>query len=271
MNNNNLPTKQLPFSVIIRSDAFQKSINNTLNDKKVANRFTANLITVVSRNPALQECDAKSIISAGLQSIDINLSLSPTLGYAYIIPFGKSAQFQVGWKGYVQLAQRTGLYKRIGVKEVHKGELQGLDDTGEEIIKFSHDFDNEEIIGYYAYFELINGFKKTQYWTIDKIKQHAQRYSASFANPKTKIKSLWTTDFDAMAKKTVIKLLLNQWGPMSLELEKAITVDQAVIDNDKVMYVDNPGYYEEPCDENDNDRKETTVNNKIDTDLTEGK
>lgn len=224
----------IKFSVAIRSDAMQNLINQTLSDKEVARNFIANISTAVANNPMIQNCEAGSIISAGLMAESLKLSLSNSLGYCYLIPYGTKAQFQIGWKGFIQLAQRSGQYKKIGVREVHKGEYLGQDEFGEDMFKFSHDFDNEEVVGYFAYFELLNGFKKTLYWTKEQCEKHGRKYSKAYSK-------LWTSDFSTMAQKTVLKQLISKWGVMSIELQKAVQSDQAVIKEDGTYeYVDNP-------------------------------
>ena len=245
--------KQVKFSVAIKSDVYKKMIVETLGNPRVAQNFVADITTVVSLNPRLQECDAGSIISAGLVAQRIGLPLSQALGYAYVVPYkckeedanGKTiwvdkAQFQMGYKGYIQLCLRTGQYQKIGVKPVHEGELQGLDEFGDEIIKFDHKYDDAEVIGYYAYFKLLNGAVMTSYKTKKQCEEHGQKYSKSY-------KGLWTTNFDTMAMKTVLKLLLSKFGIMSTELRTAIQYDQAIIDRqgDKEIldYVDNPQSY----------------------------
>lgn len=224
------------FSVTIQTPAYQKLINDTLGDKEIARRFVAEISTVVSQNQALANCDPATVLSAGLLAQTLNLSLAPTLGYAYAIPYGGKAQFQIGWKGLVQLAQRSNQYARLGVRPVHKGEYIGQDEMGDDTFKFDHAFDNEEIIGYYAYFELVNGFKKTVYWTKEMIEKHAKKYSQAYRNGKS---TKWNDEFDAMAMKTVLKQLLSKWGPMSTEMITAFKADQAVINADgSYKYVD---------------------------------
>lgn len=226
------------FSVAIKSEGYQKLINDTLGDSNVARQFVADISTVVSSNYKLSLCDAGTILSAGLIAQTLKLPLSPTLGFAYVIPYGSSAQFQIGWKGLVQLAQRTGLVETIGVREVHQGEYVGQDEFGEDIFKFSHEFDNAEIVGYFAYLRLINGFKKTIYWTKEQCDVHAHKYSKSYGTGKTT--DNWTNMFDEMAKKTVLKQLISKWCPQSVELNTAIQADQATIDrNGEYHYVDN--------------------------------
>lgn len=236
-------TKKLPLSVALKSEAYQQLLQNTLGDKKIAQTFIANILTAVGNNSELAECSNASIVSAGLMANSLNLSMSQTLGFCYVLPYKtfdkktntyvKKAQFVVGYKGLLQLAFRTGSYETIGVREVHKGEHIGLNEFGEDKFKFSHEFDNNEIIGYYAYFKLVNGFKKTMYWTKEQCEKHGKKYSKSYGK-------LWTESFDFMAQKTVLKQLISKYGIMSIELEKAVKFDQSVIENDQPIYVDNP-------------------------------
>lgn len=222
------------FSVALRSDVFQKLILDTLGDKNIANKFTTEMLSVVSNNPNLQSCDTGSILSAGFVAQSLKLPLSLSLGFCYIIPFGTKAQFQVGYKGLIQLAQRSGLYERLGVRPVHEGEYIGQDEFGDDLFHFSHEFDNNKVVGYYAYFKLLNGFKKTLYMTVEQAQQHGKKYSKSYKN-------LWTSDFDMMAQKTVLKLLINRYGPMTVELQTAIKTDQTVFNNNGTYeYSDNP-------------------------------
>ncbi len=236
-------TKQPKFSVAIQSDAYKRMITNTLGDSKVALEFIANISAVVSANPQLQECDAGSIISAGFVASSLKLPLNQTLGFAYVIGYKdyktgtKKAQFQIGYKGLIQLALRTGQYQKIGCKAVHKGEVQGQDEFGDEIIKFDHKFDNEEVVGYYAYFKLLNGAIMTSYKTKEECEKHGRKYSKSYDK-------LWTSDFDTMAMKTTLKLLLSKYGILSTEIQMALKYDQAVINKtengETIDYIDNP-------------------------------
>lgn len=231
------------FSVAIRDDKHVKLINDTLGDKELARQFVADITTVVSQNPLLQNCDTGTILSAGLMATSLKLPLTNSLGFAYVIPYGNKAQFQLGWKGLVQLAQRSGQFKRLGVRDVHKGEYVGQDDFGEDLFKFSHEYDNEEIVGYYAYFELLNGFTKSIYWTKQQCEKHARRYSKSYGNGTAT--DNWTNMFDVMAEKTVMKQLLSKYAPLSVELQRAIVSDQAVLKQDLSVgeYVDNESAY----------------------------
>lgn len=252
---------QVKFSVAIKSEGYQRLINDTLGDPNVAKTFIAEISTVVSQNYQLQECDPATILSAGLLAQTLKLPLSPTLGFAYILPFKNKktgvskATFQIGYKGIIQLAQRSGQFERLGVREVHEGEYTGQDEFGDDLFKFSHEFDEKPVVGYFAYFQLLNGFKKTMYWTVEQCKSHAKKYSRSYGNDKGT--DLWTDNFDLMASKTVLKLLLNRYAPLSVELQKAVMADQAIIkENGNFEYVDraSTSMIEE---------RKTTVNNSI--------
>jgi len=236
-----MPEKK-KFSVVIQSDAYKNLINNTLGNKEVARKFVAEVSTVVAQNKALGECEPATIISAALLAQTLNLPIAPTLGYAYVIPYKNKgvaqAQFQIGWKGLVQLAQRSGQYKRLGVRPVHEGEYKGQDEFGDDEFAFSHDYDDKPIVGYFAYLELVNGFKKTVYWTKAQCEKHAKQYSQAYRNGYS---SKWKDEFDAMACKTVLKQLLSKWGVMATEMNTALQADQSIVskDLDKFDYVDN--------------------------------
>jgi len=232
------------FSVAIRSEAYQKLINDTLGDKTAAMKFTADITSAVASNYMLGNCDAGTILTAGLQAQRLNLPLTSGLGFVYMVPYGNKAQFQVGYKGFIQLAQRSGQFEKLGVKAVHKGELKGYDEFGDELVEFNHIYDNEETIGYFAYFKLLNGFKKTLYWTKEQCESHAKQYSKSYGNGSST--DLWSNSFDTMASKTVLKQLLSKYAPLSTELQQAVLSDQAVIEeNGTYNYVDNNPDYEE--------------------------
>lgn len=240
MNSLKPQAQKVKFSVAIQSDTYKNLINKTLGDEKVAKQFIADISTVVSNNPTLSNCLPASILSAGLMAQSLKLSLSSSLGFAYIVPYGDKAQFQIGWKGLVQLAQRSGQFKRLGVREVHEGEYIGQDNFGDDLFKFDHKFDSNAVVGYFAYFELLNGFQKTMYWTKEQCEAHARKYSRSYGSGKQT--DLWKNSFDQMACKTVLKLLLNRYAPLSVELQKAVLADQAIINdvaNEKYEYVDN--------------------------------
>lgn len=235
------------FSVALQSEGYKQLINNTLGDPKVAQRFIANISSVVSNNYQLQKCEPASILSAGFQAESLNLPLNQSLGYAYVVPYGDKAQFMIGFKGFVQLAIRSGQYLDIDVFTIKDGEYKGRDkNTGRPIFEFIEDdevAEKKEVIGYMATFTLLNGFNKQLYWSKEKAYAHAKKYSKSFGNG-TKT-DLWTNQFDLMAMKTVLKQLLNKYGLLSVELQQAFEVDQAAIDEKgNKQYVDNSDYEE---------------------------
>ena len=230
------------FSVAIQSDGYKKLINNTLGDPKVAQRFIANISSVVSNNYQLQQCEPSTILSAGFQAESLNLPLNQSLGYAYVVPYRDKAQFQIGYKGFVQLAIRSGQYLDIDVFTIKDGEYKGRDKiTGKPIFEFIENdevAEAKDVVGYMATFTLLNGFTKNLYWSKEKVEAHAKQYSKSYGNgSKT---DLWTNQFDSMAMKTVLKQLLNRYGLLSVELQQAMESDQAVIDEKgNKQYVDN--------------------------------
>lgn len=220
-------TGKQKFTVAIQSDAYKKLINNTLGDSKRASRFIASITSAVSTNPQLQECDAGSILSGALLGESLNLSPSPQLGQYYLVPFGGKAQFILGYKGYLQLAIRSGQYKKINVLAIKEGELNHYNPLDEEIdvtlIDDEEVRENATTIGYYAMFEYLNGFRKTMYWSKAKMETHAMKYSKGYQAKKGY--TFWEKDFDGMAYKTMIRQLISKWGIMSIELQKAFEAD----------------------------------------------
>ena len=208
--------------------------------------FINNLTAVVTNDAKLQACEPVTLMYAALKATALRLPLDPNLGQAYIIPYKNNrehkteAQFQIGWKGFIQLAIRSGQFQAINATDIREGELKGYDlMTGEVQVQAVPDRENKPVIGYLAYFKLTNGFAKSLYMTAEEIEQHATRYSQSYRG-KYKDSSLWATDKDAMAKKTVLKLLLNRFAPLSVDMQRAVQADQSVLHGDgKLDYVDN--------------------------------
>lgn len=239
MNNNQLSQKP-SFSVAINTSSFQKAINNTLRDPERSRRFTASIISAVSTNPALQECDPGTIVTAALLGESLNLSPSPQLGQYYLVPFNdtkrqcKVAQFQLGYKGYIQLAIRSGQYKKLNVLAIKEGELIRFDPLNEEIevclIEDEEAREKAATIGYYAMFEYVNGFRKALYWSKSKMESHALQYSKGYKAKKGY--TFWEKDFDAMAYKTMLRQLISKWGVMSIEMQEAFTKDQSAFDEE---------------------------------------
>lgn len=269
--NNQLQTKP-KFSLAIQSDAYKKLINNTLGDPKRSAKFIASISSAVATNPSLQKCDAGSILSGALLGEALNLSPSPQLGQFYLVPYDKkeynqqtkkweivssNAQFQLGYKGYIQLALRSGQYRDLDVLDIREGEFLGRDKfTGKYKFEFIEDEikrESKAIIGYMAYFEDISGFKKTIYWTKEKMQKHAVEYSQAYASDikKKTNYSFWSKDFDGMAFKTMLRQLISKWCQMSIEFQEAFLKDQTVINTDgSYDYVDNSEVNLEPLADN---------------------
>lgn len=258
-----VPVKQQPkFSVAITTTGYKNLINNTLGDSERAKRFIASITSAVAVNPALQDCDAGTILAGALLGESLNLSPSPQLGQYYLVPFKSKAkhdrqgnliqpetvkaQFVLGYKGYIQLAIRSGQYKKLNVLEIKEGELIRFDPLNEEIeCSLIDDYEMREAaptIGYYAMFEYINGFRKAIYWSKEKMMAHADTFSPAFSASAYKkllageipdkdlwqFSSFWYKNFDDMAKKTMLRQLISRWGIMSTELQQAFIQDASL-------------------------------------------
>lgn len=264
-NQKSISNNQPKFSVFMSQENIKNLVQQAVGQN--AQSFTTAIISAVSNNPDLQKCSQVTILSAALQGEALKLSPSPQLGQYYMVPFNKkdkqgnivsvSAQFILGAKGYKQLAMRSGQYRDIGVLEIKEGEYKGRDKaTGKQLFEFIEDDDVREeksTIGYMAYFELLNGFRKTVYWTKNKMIKHADTYSQAFSADKYddyingkvpqkelyKYSSFWYKNFTEMAFKTLLRYLLSQWGVMSIEMQKAIDLDNTVInENGEPSYVE---------------------------------
>ncbi len=224
------------FNGLIQNDKTQTYLEKVLGDKKAS--FVSNITALVSNNASLQRCDPLGILYAGIKATALDLPLDSNLGFAYVIPYGNMAQFQIGYKGLVQLAIRSGQFKTINVSDVREGEMLAMDIlTGETTFRAVDDREDKPIIGFVAYFALTNGFTKSLYMTTAQLRKHGEKYSKTFKNGK------WATDFDAMARKTVLKLLLSRFAPLSVEMQTAIKADQSVVRDpvaDSYEYIDNP-------------------------------
>lgn len=241
------------FSVAIRTEAYRDLVNNTLGDPDRAKRFIANVSSAVGATPALQECEAGTILTAALLGESLNLAPSPQLGQFYMVPFKdkkagiSKAQFVLGYKGYIQLAIRSGYYTKLNVLEIKEGELKRFDPLNEEIvcdlISDPEQRDAAPTTGYYAMFEYQNGFRKAIYWSKEKMEAHADKYSPAFSlaafrklqkneipeKDLWKYSSFWYKNFDDMAKKTMLRQLISRWGIMSTEMQQAYTADNMEI------------------------------------------
>ena len=234
------PLKQ--FNLFLTHPRTQQYLETVLSDKKAS--FVNNITALVSNNATLQVCVPETLMYAALKATALDLPLDQSLGFAYVLPYKDSkkgetlAQFQMGYKGFVQLALRPGQFKTLNATDVREGELVSEDFvTGELTFKKADKREALPVIGYVAYFKLLNGFEKYLYMTAAEMKAHALRFSQTYKRGY----GLWADkdSFDAMAKKTVLKLLLSKYAPLSVEMQNALKADQAVIsENDSVNYVD---------------------------------
>lgn len=244
----------LTLSQFLAMPSPSKAITEALGERK--HQFIASMVALAKHNPKLSECTKESLLSCGLTAASLDLPLNQSLGFAYAIPFKNKgvleAQFQIGWKGLVQLAQRSGQVETINVSAVAEGQLISEDKlTGE--LSFDWSIKSSKVIGYVAYFRLLNGFSKSLYMSVKELREHGSKYSRTFSF------GHWSTDFDAMAKKTVLKQLISKWCPLSTQLEKAVIFDQAVIKNDEPEYVDSTGISPSQAGEEKNKRWEQEV------------
>lgn len=235
------------FSAQITSEGFQKLITNTLQDQGKAQRFTAKIISAVATNPALQECEASTIVAGALLGESLGLNPAQQMGEYYLVPFKKkvkrddgtwdqitTAAFVLGYHGYYQLALRSNQYQEIDVRDVHSGEYIGMDEyTGKHRFRFSEELEMNPVIGYMARFKMQNGFEKVIYWSREKMIAHADQYSQAFRaedykryinneipqNELYKYSSFWYKNFDAMARKTMLRQLISKWGVMSIDYQ----------------------------------------------------
>ena len=267
---NNKLVKQEPntkpgFSKFMSDEMIVKKVNSIIGGEK-GQRFITAIVSAVSNNNALKECTNESIFSAALLGESLNLSPSPQLGHYYLVPFNKKvneteikvAQFQLGYKGYIQLAIRSGYYKKLNVVAIKEGELIKYDPLTEDlIVNMIEDEDLREktpTIGYYAMYEYENGFRKTMYWSKKKMLNHADTYSKAFSKDgyekllsgkvkkedMWKYSSFWYKDFDGMAFKTMLRQLISKWGIMSIDMQNAYERDMAEIkENGGYDYIDN--------------------------------
>lgn len=240
------PPKQRPLKLLIKDEDVQNRFKEMLG--KNAPAFLMSVLNTVSNADGLAAAEPQSILMAAAVAATLNLPIDPNLGMAYIVPYKNNttnittAQLQIGYKGFISLALRTGQYKRLNVEPVYEGEIESIDRLSGDI-KFNWIQDNDQrnkmkMIGVVAYFRLDNGFEKTLYQSDAELEAHGKKYSKTYK----KGFGLWKDDPIGMKKKTVIKLLLEKYGPKSIELSKAIKTDQAVIgdyDGEKLKYPDN--------------------------------
>jgi recombination protein RecT len=234
---------QITIKQYMAAPEVQKRVKEML-DKR-ASQFITSVIAIAGQDQLLALCEPRSLFNACLDAASMDLPINKNLGMAHIIGYKNNkkggiveAQMQIGWKGFVQLAERSNLYKTINVTDIREGEMKGNNRlTGK--IDFAWEEDSEKrlklpIVGYVSFFELLGGFEKMLYMSTTDLIAHGKKYSQSYKagyGP-------WVDNFDAMARKTVVKLLINNWGPKSIEMQKALAIDQAVVKDDGVEYVD---------------------------------
>ena len=255
------------FTVAITKPKFQNLIHATLKDPNRARRYVAAITSSVANNPGLQRCTPFSVLTTSLLGEALNLSPSPQMGQYYLVPYKQKAkvdrvtgelispectvaQFQLGYKGYVQLALRSGAYRHLNVTPVLQGELALVNPLFEDY-DYRPILDEEAraetpTVGYIAAFELMDGFRKVLYWSRERMERHADRYSPAFSledyrklqnglvqkKDMWKFSSFWYTEFDAMACKTMLRQIISKWGPMSIEMERAFTADEHTLQAD---------------------------------------
>ena len=258
---NEIVSKPQTLQQLMGSGAVMKKLNDVLGSEKKAASFVSSVISVANGNSMLRNANPMTILGSAMVAATLDLPVVPTLGLAYIVPYKGQCQFQLGYKGLIELAERSGQFKNIIDEVVYEGQLVRKNKfTGE------YEFDEEakvsdKVIGYMARMDLINGFSKTIYWTREEVEAHAKKYSQAYRGGS---QSPWKSDFDAMARKTVLKALFSKYAPKSVALQQAIKYDQAVvkpndaltdddlqIDSFDTEYVDNERVVEATAEEVD--------------------
>ena len=259
MSSTQVTTQQqnMSLSELMHSPAVVGKLNEVWNSPQMANSFMSSVISVANGNPQLRKAEPMSIIGAAMVAATMQLQVIPTLGQCYIIPYGSKAQFQVGYLGLLQLCQRSGQFKKILAAPVHEGEYISGDEFDEDYVFDRKQRKSDKVIGYMAKFELLNGFTKVAYWDIEKVKSHATKFSQAF---RSGFNSPWKSDFDAMAMKTVMKSIL-KYAPKSIEMQNAVTFDQAVINTNTsdVQDLDIDAFAPEYVDNIESEKKETIL------------
>lgn len=289
--------ENLTFSKFMQQSSIKNKIANVVQGKD-GQRFITSIISVVSTNPAIAACQNFSILSAALLGESLKLSPSPQLGHYYIVPFKDTknnvtnAQFILGYKGYIQLAIRSGMYRKILVTPVKEVEFIEWDKFDEKILINKAvtplEVENSKTAGYYAEIELINGFRKALYWSFDKMQLHADRYSQAFSmaetsftdkfgKKRTKVSyedymnknydpkdewlysSFWYKDFNEMACKTMLRQIISKWGVQSIELQNALQKDEEIFnEKGEEVQIDIPQQNIPLIPENTQEKHETT-------------
>lgn len=223
-------SEQTAMSVYLSNEKTRNYLQSILGER--TGQFITSLTSLASSSASLKNCDRNSLLACALKATSMELPFDPNLGFAWAVPYKTTATFQIGIKGYVQLALRTGQYQALNARDVREGEFKGRDFVGDPIIEWLPDDERTEklIIGYMAGLILINGFKKIIYWTVADVEKHAERYSQSYRKyKKTKNTgdAIWASQFEKMAEKTVLKTLISRYGIMSIEMQNAVKSDHS--------------------------------------------
>lgn len=227
---NEKPTAKALFSRVDVKKRFEDLLG------KKSQGFITSVLQIVGDNKMLAKADPMTVFTSAATAAALDLPINKNLGYAWIVPYKGDAQFQMGWRGYVQLAQRTGQYKQINVVTVYENQFKSFNALTEEIDADFSQPGEGEVVGYVSFFKLLNGYEKLTYWTKGEVEKHAKQYSQSYG----KGFSPWSSNFDAMAKKTVLKNMLQKWGIMSIEMQTATLADSSVQKNEgDYKYTDN--------------------------------
>lgn len=240
---------QTAMSIYLSNDKTKKYLESILGNR--TGQFITSLTSLASSSKSLKNCDRNSLLACALKATSMNLPFDPNLGFAWCVPYKNTATFQVGVKGYIQLALRTGQYQSLNAREVREGEFAGRDFVGDPLINWlsEEERDDKKIIGFMARLQLINGFKKVIYWSVPEIEKHAERYSQSYRKYKktgNTDDAIWASQFEKMAEKTVLKALISRYGIMSTDIQQAVKSDQSRINIDldtgeeNIEYIDNP-------------------------------
>lgn len=246
--------KNATLGELMHSPAVVGKLNEVWSSPQMANSFMSSVISVANGNPQLRKAEPMSIIRAAMVAATMQLQVIPTLGQCYIIPYGSKAQFQVGYLGLLQLCQRSGQFKKILAAPVHEGEYISGDEFDEDYVFDKKQRKSDKIVGYMAKFELLNGFTKVAYWDVERVKAHATKFSQAYRSGYT---SPWKSDFDAMAQKTVLKSIL-KYAPKSIEMQNAVTFDQAVVNvnSSDIQDLDIDAFAPEYIDNLESEKKE---------------
>lgn len=237
---------------LMRSPGVMARIKDVLGNEKVAAGFISSVISIANGSKELRKADPITVVGAAMVAATLQLPVVPTIGLAYIVPYKGAAQFQIGYKGLIELAERSGQFKNIIDEVVYEGQLVRKNRFTGEYVFDEDGRKSDKVIGYMARFDLINGFSKTIFWTIAEVQAHANKFSQAY---RSGYNCPWKSDFDAMARKTVLKALFSKYAPKSIQMQNAITFDQAAvkvnkdiasctepinIDAFEVEYIDNP-------------------------------